>query len=270
MERKKFSEPQLAESKVDELSRKLFEANERLRKSEAIRVKMLENISHDLRAPLTAIRSGIDLLSELIRKDKADSDELQRIVGLLESRASSMEALVQDLYYLTCLDNGKQQMEFKDVPLEQFLEEYFFEAEIDEKFLDKELVLKVSDEHETIVSIDVCRMTRVLDNLFTNAAKYSESGAEIELGIEKKDEGSVRFYVRDTGIGIPEERIENIFERTYKVSDARTPKGVTGSGLGLSIVKSIMEHHGGKVYCESRVGEGSKFVCVLPVKEKND
>ncbi len=267
MERKKFNEPLLAESKVDELSRKLFETNERLRKSEEIRTKMLENISHDLRAPLTAIRSGIDLLSELVENGKNDTEDLKKIIGLLDTRAATMETLVQDLYYLTCIESGKQQMKLKSIPLEQFLEEYFFEAEIDEKFSDKKLILNVPDE-ETIVGIDAGRMTRVLDNLFTNAAKYSESGAEIELGIEGSDGESISFYVRDTGIGIPQEKLENIFERTYKVSDARTPKGVTGSGLGLSIVKSIMEHHGGSVYCESEVGKGSKFVCVLPIRNR--
>ena len=135
--RKKFSEPEL--NVIEELSAKLLVANEKLRKSEEKRTKMLENISHDLRAPLTAIRSAVDYLLTVSTEEETDKDELRQIGSLLHERTKILENLIQDLYYLTCLDNKAESFDMSDIPLGQFLEEYFYMAEMDARYEDKKL-----------------------------------------------------------------------------------------------------------------------------------
>ncbi len=275
--KKKFSNPQL--DVIEELTAKLIKANDRLNTVEKERTMMLENISHDLRAPLTAIRSCTDYLKNMCddyeKNNSAVSvEELKKITHLLDARTKNMEVLVKDLYYLTCLDNGKDDMHFENVPLAQFLEEYFYAVEIDEKYSRRKLQLEVDDNMECIVKIDVGCMTRVFDNLFTNARKYSYDGDSIVLGayIASDDELKeftlsmdryVVIYVRDTGIGIEEKYLKKIFDRTFMISDARTPSDSNGSGLGLAIVDSIVKRHNGCIICTSKVGVGSCFKIYL-------
>ena len=264
--KKKFSQPQVDSNTVTELSQKLFEANAKLKQTELERKQMLENISHDLRAPLTAIRSTVDYLKQKSSGDHVDMsiEEAKSMLKLLDGRVRTLEIMIQDLYYLTCIESGREELKLQDIPISQFLEEYFFSAQVDEKYDKRNLILEVPDDFDKLVRIDVDKMSRVLDNFFTNAYKYSDDGAEIALGVEESS-GKVRFYVRDTGRGIPEEAIPHVFDRTYRVSGARTPTEVQGSGLGLSIVKSIVEQHNGRVWCESKFGEGSCFIVELPL-----
>ena len=266
--RKKFSEPEL--NVIEELSAKLLVANEKLRKSEEKRTKMLENISHDLRAPLTAIRSAVDYLLTVSTEEETDKDELRQIGSLLHERTKILENLIQDLYYLTCLDNKAESFDMSDIPLGQFLEEYFYMAEMDARYEDKKLNFDVSPSLTCVVRMDSGKMTRALDNLLINVAKYSPAGASITLGAfmtkAKEDAGPcAAIYIKDTGIGMTGEDLDKIFERLYMVSDARTPSGTSGSGLGLSIVKSIVEKHGGKITCMSELERGSCFMIYLPV-----
>lgn len=260
MERKKFTEPEL--NTVEGLTAKLIEVNARLQASEAERTRMLENISHDLRAPLTAIRSCVDYLLEY--KD-GRSEEYEHICNLLDVRTRMMETLVNDLYYLTCLDSRQDDFDYKYVKLGPFLEEYFFNAQVDNRYNERELILEVPEDYSIAVRIDTGRMVRVLDNLFTNALKYSKEGDRIILGAYTEAEDAV-FYVQDTGIGIAKEHLDKIFDRMYMADYARTPGNQKSSGLGLSIVQSIIKRHGGRVTCNSTLGKGSRFTVYLPLQ----
>jgi len=276
MERKRFSEPQL--DTIEGLTAKLLEVNHKLQKSEAARSQMLENISHDLRAPLTAIRSAVDYLMELQEDSEVNAEEIRQLANLLDMRTKTLEVLVSDLYYLTSLDNTNNSLKLEEVPLGAFLEDYFLSATIDEKYDDRKLDMVLPEEFPYMVMMDVSRLTRVMDNLFTNALKYSNSqdfialeayvpGAEELRTVMEEYDGSgyVAFCVRDSGIGIAPEKVERVFERMFMVSDARTPAQTTGSGLGLAIVKGIVEKHDGKITCKSKLGEGSCFTVYLRV-----
>lgn len=265
-DKKKFKQPGLDSSTVAVLSAKLLEANNELMKAEQERKMMLENISHDLRAPLTAIRSTVDYLKHCEGSGRlvVADDDIKSMLNLLDVRTRTLEVLVQDLYYLTCIEGGRDELKLEEIPLAQFLEEYFFAAEIDDRYSDKELVLEVPDDMKAVVRIDTAKMSRVLDNLFTNARKYSDEGARITLGAREEGEFAL-FYVRDTGYGIPEESIEHVFSRTFRVTTSRTPSKENSSGLGLAIAKSIAEQHGGSIECESVYGEGSIFTVKIPV-----
>lgn len=269
--KKKFEQPKISADLVDELSQKLLAANNELKRVEEERTMMLENISHDLRAPLTAIRNTIDFIKDNRNCDVKDmsKDEFKNMITLLDSRTKSLEVLIGDLYYLTCLDSKKDEFDFCEIPIGQFLEEYYFALEIDDTYKDYKLVMEVPENMKEIVMIDGAKMIRVLDNLFTNARKYSDAGSVIALGAGKKD-GEVFFYVQDNGRGIPEELIPYVFDRTFRVSKDRSPKGEPSNGLGLAIAKSIVNGHGGRIECKSTFGKGSKFIVYLPDNKTNE
>lgn len=274
MERKKFSEPQL--DTIEGLTAKLLEVNHKLQESELARTRMLENISHDLRAPLTAIRSAVDYLTDIKEASEVDVEEIRQLANLLDMRTRTLEVLVNDLYYLTSLDNTNNQFRLEEVPLGAFLEEYYLSATIDEKYESRSLNMELPEDFPYMVMMDVSRLTRVMDNLFTNALKYSNDGdsitlgsyvpekAELEAAINEYDGSEyVAFYVRDTGIGIAADKVDKVFDRMFMVSDSRTPSKTTGSGLGLAIVKGIVEKHNGKIVCVSELDKGSCFTVYL-------
>ena len=117
-------------------------------------------------------------------------------------------------------------------------------------------------EHEVIVSIDEERIVQVIDNLLNNAIKFGRPAGEIALRLVDLD-SQARVEVQDSGIGIPEEKIERIFQRFYQV-DGGTTRRYGGVGLGLALCKEIIEAHGGKIWVESELGKGSHFIFVLP------
>lgn len=224
---------------------------------------MLANISHDLRAPITAIRSSIDYLTG---GQPLSKEEQESALQLIHRRTLTLENLIQDMYFLFCVEDTTRALELTEVDAVPFFETYFYDAICDTKFDEKNMSLDIPDNLNCKLSIDIQKIIRVLDNLFNNAAKYSPEGADITLKVEHtSDSGFLSVSVIDSGYGIPADAVAHVFSRTYTVSSARTPNSATGSGLGLAIVKAIVERHGGSVSCESKEGEGSCFSFMLPL-----
>lgn len=269
MKKQKFISPSIEGEQLNALSQKLIEttnelaaANKQLALAEKERNEMLANISHDLRAPITAIRSAVDLL---LSSCELSREELLSTVQIINRRTETLENLIQDMYYLFSLESNSLPLQFEAVSAVSFFEEYFYNTIIDSRYDDRDMKLDMADTLDAIIRIDIQKMMRVLDNLFTNAAKYSHSGSSITLKVTANAEHSMLcIQVIDTGIGIPSESLEKIFERTYTVSSSRTPGSPTGSGLGLCIVKTIISQHGGSISCESTPGKGSCFTILLP------
>jgi signal transduction histidine kinase len=263
--KKTFEEPYVASDTVAELSKKLLEANNNLKKAETERKMMLENVSHDLRAPLTAIRSTVDYLMQHFENESEmlSNDEIKSYLKLLDNRTNTLEVLIQDLFFMTCLESGREQFKFEKIPLSQLLEEHFFATQMDEKFDKYNLILDVPDNLDVYVYADAAKLSRVLDNLFNNARKYSEEGTNITLGAYVKDDKAF-FYVKDTGYGIPHDALPYIFDRTFRATKSRTPEMESSNGLGLSIARTIVGAHGGSIFCESKEGEGSIFTVEIP------
>lgn len=263
--KKHYDKPQMT---IDELSSALYTSNEQLKQrnkelleAQQSRNEMFANISHDLRSPITAIRSSIEYLTSL---DHISEEDLQTTFKLLTTRIVSLESLINDIFLLTGLDNNAFQFEYETVNIGVILEEYYFSCEADNKFDERRLELVVPEQFAYFVHIDTKRFIRVLDNLFTNALKYSRVGDAISLGASKEDK-EVLIWVKDSGIGIEPRLCDKIFERSYKVAAARTPKEASGAGLGLSIARTIMDKMEGRIWCESDLGRGSTFYMTLPV-----
>lgn len=258
----KFIAPQIENKIIDELSLKLLEANEQLKKEQKERSEILSNISHDLRAPITAIRSALDFLRS--GQDISMADYVYSI-DIIDNRTKNLENLINDMYYLFCVEDTSKELTFEKVEVLPFLEEYFFYLKADTEYKNKKLHFYISPDLKCSINIDVHKMIRVLDNIMTNAAKYSGDGASITLNAELDDSNNLNISITDTGIGIPKDAIPHIFDRTYRVSASRTPDSDMGSGLGLSIVKTIVERMDGEVRCQSEEGAGSTFTISLPV-----
>lgn len=266
-----FQSPSLEQETVEELSRRLLEvtaqlhaSNLSLQRMQRERTEMLANLSHDLRAPLTAIRSAVDYLTSGQSLSKQDS---LSALSLIDHRTTTLEHLIRDMYELFTLEDPAHTFSFQELDALSFLEEYFYTALPDSRYAGHILHCSVPQALQATLLADPGKLVRVLDNLFGNAAKYAPAGTEITLSAEPfADTSTLRISVTDQGPGIPPEDIDRIFDRTCTVSPARTPGTATGSGLGLAIVKAITERHGGTVSCQSTLGAGSTFFVTLPAK----
>ncbi len=258
----KFNAPSIENKTIEELSMKLFVANEQLKKDQKERTEMLANISHDLRAPLTAIRNAIDFIRS---GQNLSTEDYIFSLNVIDHRTKNLENLINDMYYLFCVEDTSKEFDFEKVDALSFLDEYFLDIEGCNHYENRKLFFDVPDDLNCTINIDIQKMIRVLDNLMTNAYKYSGDEACITLNAVLSDSDRLNISIIDTGIGIPQDDIPHIFNRTYTVSSSRTPNSSTGSGLGLSIVKAIVERMNGKITCESIEGKGSTFTISLPV-----
>lgn len=273
MEKKNhFSTPKLESETIESLSAKLLAAtveltrvNQELLRVQKEREEMLSNISHDLRAPITAIRSALDYLRD---GEALSPEDMKSTIALIDRRTKTLEDLIQDMYYLFCVEDTSKELNFETVDVGLFLEEYFYDALADNRYDTHDMRLELPESLNCHIKIDIQKFVRVLDNLFTNASKYTPADSRICLSAALSPDSSLlQISVSDNGPGIPEEALPNIFNRTYTVYSARTPGAAGGSGLGLSIVKAIVERHGGNVSCQSNEEEGCCFTITIPVVE---
>jgi len=261
--KRKYDKPRL---RIDELSDALFLAGEELKEKNAQlldmekeRTAMFENLSHDLRSPITALRNSIEYLTSL---DQVKPSELKQILNVMNTRVQGLENLINDMFLMTILDNKSVEMKKCSINIGMLLEDFFYSCEVDSRFSNRELILDVPENFPYLVLIDPEKIVRVLDNLFTNAVKYSKDGDAITLSA-KQSKNEVVVSIKDTGIGMEKKELDKIFDRTYMVDQSRTPDVKRGSGLGLSIVRSILDKHDGQVWCESEPGKGSTFYFTL-------
>jgi signal transduction histidine kinase len=227
-----------------------------LERSDAARRQLLADVSHELMTPLTAMRGYIETLamSEL----QLDSPTRERYLQIVTDETHRLERIIGDLLDLARLEGGGTSMRHDRVDVNALFTRVAarHERELRERRI--RLVQHVAPGAEQIDG-DPDRLEQALQNLAANALRHTPDDGEIHLGSSRAPEGSV-LTVRDTGSGIPEEHLPLIFERFYKVDAARKAAG--GSGLGLSIVKAIVERHGGRI--SARNENGAVFEIVVP------
>lgn len=229
--------------------------NERLAK-ERMR-QFIADASHELRTPLTSIHGFIEVL---IRGAARDPVKLDKALRSMYGESERVNKLVQDLLFLARQDR-EPTFVFTDIPLDVLIRD--METQLRLLAGDRRVSFAISEN--IIVNCDSDRMKQVILNLFQNAVQHTDAKTgEIEVSLIK-DFAGARISVKDNGIGIPEEHKAQLFERFYRVDSARSRKN-GGVGLGLSITKSIIDHHGGTINFESKLGEGTIFDVWLPIK----
>jgi signal transduction histidine kinase len=233
---------------INHLAGSLFDL-ERLRK------QLTADVAHELRTPISILQSHIEAILEGVWEPT--SDRLQSCYD----ETVRIGKLVGDLENLAKIENDNLKLEKIQVKLKDLMSKTIISFE--ENLRDKNLTARMTGPDIT-VSADPGRMTQVLFNLLSNAIKYSDPDADILLETQE-NEGFAGFIIRDQGIGIPEDELPYIFERFYRADKSRN-RLTGGSGIGLTIVKSIVEAHGGYVRVESRLQEGSCFTVMFPKK----
>lgn len=230
--------------------------------TEKIKDEFFALVSHELRTPLTTIIGYVDLL-ELWTKDQLNS-EAQRALQAISDAAVKEEALVDDFLVFARIERDQLPIDRASSDPKVIVTNTIraFAQQAKNKGLD----LKVDIQDDIPIAwIDSSRLGQALDNLVGNAIKFTDSGiVEIRLFSEQNN---LIFEVRDTGPGIPKEDLPHIFERLYRASSS-TEAHIPGTGLGLTIVKAIVESHHGRVSVDSKLGQGSTFRITIPMMSK--
>lgn len=238
----------------------LARALERLQQLDTMKNQFIQNTSHELRTPVTLIRGHAELLET--GNLGALPPEQQKSITIIARRSRMLSKMLEDLNAI--LKTETRQIEPSFVELVSLLQDLLEEFQI--RAQQEELTLEATIEPETATVMgDEVHLHRVMDNLLDNAMKFTPPGGKVALCFWKEDRWC-SLEVSDTGIGIPEEKQDRIFERFYQVDGSMTrPYG--GTGLGLALVKEIVEAHHGDVSVESTLGEGSTFRVKLPLAQ---
>ena len=245
-------------AKLIELNHALKEKNKQLEQSELARKEMFSNVTHDLRAPIAAIRGA----TERLFIDGISEEERKKMMKIIELRTEVLEHLVNDLYFSILIEQPEFSPNMSCLEIAPILEEYFISLVGTGRLENRKKHLNVPVGFSARVMIDPQYFIRVLDNLLTNALRHTMSGDIIELSCRESYD-TIQISVCDTGSGIASDDLPYIFNKTYSGEWARTPSK-SGSGLGLSIAKTIVEKHGGTICCSSVYGEGATFTISLP------
>jgi two-component system phosphate regulon sensor histidine kinase PhoR len=230
-----------------------------LRRLERVRQDFAANISHEFRTPLTAIQGFAETL---LGGALDDTSNRRRFVEIIRNHAARLARLTEDLLKLSRIEAGQLQIELLPVSVDHLIEACLETARL--KAAQRNLTLDVRVPPDLpLVRGDANRLQEVLQNLLDNAVQYTLPGGRIELSASRVGDAVV-LTVADTGIGIPQAEQGRIFERFYRVDAARS-REAGGTGLGLSIARHIVDAHGGRLWVESVVGEGSYFHFSIPV-----
>jgi two-component system phosphate regulon sensor histidine kinase PhoR len=229
-----------------------------LRRLERVRRDFVANVSHEFKTPLTAIQGFTETLLSGALDDLTNR---QRFVEIIRDHARRLGRLTDDLLKLSRIEAGQLELETRPVRVEALVNGCVETARL--KAEAKRIQIHVDlDDQAPAVRGDGVQLGEVLQNLVDNAVQYTPSGGRIE--VQSRSNGHfVTFTVSDTGIGIPESDLERIFERFYRVDAARS-REAGGTGLGLSIARHIVEAHGGRIWVESAIGQGSRFHFSIP------
>ncbi len=217
------------------------------------------DVSHELRTPLTIIRGEIEVI---LRKERSGEEYRTTLESALEE-SHHMEKIIDDLLFLSRMETAAKLNFNQDVALDEVLSRVLDSRGAAAR--QKGLAFTIGHALPLRVRGDRTLLERLVTNLVDNAIRYTPAGGRIEMALAKEDAASV-LEVRDTGIGIPAESIPFIFDRFYVVDPSRS-KEIGGSGLGLSIVKSVADLHGASVEVRSRVHEGTIFAVRFPARE---
>lgn len=253
------------EDEIGDLSRSFGAMTERLAELDRLKAEFVGLATHELKTPINVIGGYAELLNEGLYGDVTKKQE--EVLKLVQEQAQSLTRLVNQLLDLSRFEAGGLRIEPQPVELGQLLDEVegSFRALATQKRID--FTIERGPSLPVTVTIDHDRIRHeVLSNLLSNAFKFTGSGGRITLAAHGEDAG-VHISVQDTGVGIPADQLEHVFEKYYQVEGESKAQG---SGLGLAIAKHVVDAHGGWIRAESTIGKGTRFDIQLPVNGPTD
>lgn len=222
------------------------------KKLDNMRKEFVANVSHEMRTPLTTIKSYTETLMFGALEDEAIAMDFLNIINTETDR---MSFLVRDLLQLSRFDNEQVKLDLGKVYINELISENVRQNKIHADNKNQKLIMELWPDNDTYVVADRDRVNQVINNITTNAIKYSPEGSTIRIYVTE-DKRYYKISVQDNGMGISKEDLPRVFERFYRVDKARS-RSMGGTGLGLAIAKEIMESHEGKLTAESEYGKGT-------------
>ena len=249
----------------EELNHANFEligAKEKAEESDRLKSAFLANMSHEIRTPMNGILGFADLLKE----PELTGEERQEYIGIIEKSGLRMLNIINDLIDISKVESGQMEIFISEINVNEQIEYIFtfFKPEVQKKGMRLFFQNGLKNE-EAVIQTDREKLYAILANLVKNAIKYSDTGS-IEFGYTLKEKHLV-FFIKDTGIGIPDDKKEAIFNRFIQ-ADITDKRAFQGAGLGLAISKSYVEMLGGSIWVESEEGKGSTFYFTIPYNSK--
>jgi len=242
---------------VGELVNKVNRMASELDQMETMRQEFISNVSHEIQSPLTSIRG----FAAALENNHLSPEERNHYLGIIQSESQRLARITEDLLKLAALESEQLKFEPKVYRLDKQVRELILACEPQWKAKDIHMEVSLA---ELEVTADEDLLSQVWINLLHNSVKFTPQAGSIQVTLSARGDRA-EFQITDTGIGILEEDRLHIFERFYKADPSRT-HSTGGSGLGLSIVKKIVEMHKGTIHVESRPGAGAAFTVSLPVK----
>ncbi len=244
----------------------LVTAKNQAEESDRLKSAFLANMSHEIRTPM----NGILGFAELLKEPQLSDEQQQKYINVIEKSGQRMLNIINDIVDISRIESGLMDVSLKESNINEQLEYIytFFKPQVEDKGMQLELSEQLPAGKAAVVT-DREKLFAVLTNLVKNAIKYSQKGT-IEFGCNftaTQGRSSLRFFVKDTGIGIPKDRQRAIFER-FVQADIEDMEARQGAGLGLAISKAYVEMLGGEIWVESEEGKGSVFCFTLPADAK--
>lgn len=259
-QRLKFEESLLAVN--DELKR----VNKKLKELDELKDNFLSMVSHELLSPLTTVQGYITFLQQ--EKAGKLTDGQAEALSITNEQTEHLKHLIEELMDLSKLDAGRFEVKISEVDINDVIKKVI--SNLKQKYDESRITIrnKIPDQLPLVMA-DSLRMMQVFDNILGNAIKFTNPKGQITISAFEKD-SKVEFCVEDNGVGIPDGKIDRVFDRFYQV-DSTTKRKHGGCGLGLTITKSIIDLHNGRIWAESKVGSGTKFFFELEKsKTKNN
>ena len=267
----------ITERKRNELE--LINAKEKAEESDRLKTAFLCNVSHEIRTPMNSIIG----FSNLLKKPELSEKSKEEYCDIIELNSNNLLNIIEDILAISKIESGLFTLKPEEVNINKFVSQLYEEVRLKNKNKLIEIILNPETSKKNIIlKTDEHRLRQVLNNLISNAQKFTKQGS-VEIGYEiihnqkyksdksdksEQSEESIKFYVKDTGIGISKEYNDIIFERFRQLEETST-RHYGGTGLGLAISKKIVKAMGGDIWVESEAGKGSKFIFTLPYESEN-
>ena len=253
---------EITERKIAEQN--LRRAKEDAVKSDNLKSAFLANMSHEIRTPMNAILG----FSSLLKEGGLEKEQQDYYIDIINSKGKDLLRIISDIIDISRIEAGDLFIKLEPVDIYPFLHDIYNEFHADTQVKNRtnlQFRLKLpTPENRVLVTADPARLKQIFVNLISNALKFTPDGF-IEVGFTREKDDAVRFHVRDTGIGIEEDKKEIIFERFRQIDESHT-REYGGTGLGLAICQNLLELMGSELSLSSSVGQGSEFSFVLPCK----
>ena len=255
----KGDEIQQLNQAFDDMSKRISNQIQQIKKSDKNRRDLITNVSHDLRTPLSSMQGYLDTL--LIKHDKLDDQTTKEYLSIAKKHCLRLNSMINDLFEFSKLDSHSIKPLFEVFSVSELMQDVAMEFKPLAQHKNIELTIDVASKN-TNVRADIGLMQRVFENLISNSINHTDENGKISIILENLKDG-VNVSISDNGHGISENNLPNIFNRLYQ-ADNHSLDSNSSSGLGLSIVKKIMEIHGIHIHVESQLNKGTRFNFIMP------